>query len=358
SAGKTTTKEALLHVLGAQSPRVHASVKSFNNHWGVPLTLARMPRNTEYAIFEIGMNHAGEITPLVKMVRPHVSMITLIAAAHLGNFKDMDGIAHAKAEIFRGVVRGGTALINRDDKRFKLLSQLAGEAGVHRVVGYGENTKADVVLLGSELGPDNSTASVNVFGETVDIRIPIPGRHVVQNMLGVLGAIHLLGGSVKRAADAIASLEAVDGRGKLYTVDVKGGSFAVIDESYNANPASVAATLQILKSMTPGKGGRRIAILGDMLELGEFSAKLHAGLVGDVRLSDLDRVILGGPEMKALAEAIGDQGPPVMHYEATDDVIKAALELVKAGDVVLVKSSNGIGFSRVVAALREQGVAA
>ncbi|MEM9999981.1 MAG: UDP-N-acetylmuramoyl-tripeptide--D-alanyl-D-alanine ligase [Pseudomonadota bacterium] len=355
SAGKTTTKEALLHVLGAQSEKVHASVKSFNNHWGVPLSLARMPEDSEYAIFEIGMNHAGEITPLVKMVRPHVSMVTLIAAAHLGNFRDLNEIAHAKAEIFRGVVRGGTALINRDDRRFKLLSQSAGEAGVHRVAGYGKIKKSDVVLLDVDLKANGSTARANVFGEKVEFTVPIPGRHVVQNMLGVLGGVQLLGGDVAAAAEALATLPAVDGRGKVYKFRAKAGPFTVIDESYNANPASVAATLQVLHSMKPKGRGRRIAILGDMLELGEHARKLHAGLLDDVRAADLDRLLLGGPEMKALAEAIGDEGPSVMHYEQTDDVIAAALKLVRAGDVVLVKSSNGTGFSRLIKAFEENG---
>jgi len=354
SAGKTTTKEALRHVFAQQSSKVHASPKSFNNHWGVPLTLARMPQDTEYAVFEIGMNHAGEITPLVKMVRPHVAMITLIAAAHLGNFKNMDGIAHAKAEIFRGVVRGGTALINRDDKRFKMLSQLAGEAGVHRVAGYGKIKKSDVVLTDVDLRADASTVSANVFGEKVTFEVPIAGRHVVQNLLGVLGAAHLLGADVEKAAASFASLQSVEGRGKLHTFKAETGPFTVIDESYNANPASVAATLQILKTMEPGTNGRRIAILGDMLELGDHARKLHAGLADDVREAELDRVILGGPEMKALAEAIGDGGPSVMHYDAADDVVTAAINLVHAGDVVLVKSSNGIGFSKVIKAFEKK----
>ncbi|MEO1703172.1 MAG: UDP-N-acetylmuramoyl-tripeptide--D-alanyl-D-alanine ligase [Pseudomonadota bacterium] len=354
SAGKTTTKEALRHVFEGQSPNVHASPKSFNNHWGVPLTLARLPQNTEYAVFEIGMNHAGEITPLVKMVRPHVAMITLIAAAHLGNFKNIDGIAHAKAEIFRGVVRGGTALINRDDKRFKMLSQLAGEAGVHRVAGYGEIKKSDVVLLDVDLRSDSSSVKANVFGEKVTFEVPIAGRHVVQNLLGVLGAVHLLGGDVKGAAASLDTLQSVDGRGKIYSFNASdGGAFTLIDESYNANPASVAATLDILKTMQPGSGGRRIAILGDMLELGDHAQKLHAGLVDVVRDADLDRLLLGGPEMKALAEAIGDGGPSVMHYENTGDVVAAALKLVHAGDVVLVKASNGTGFAKVIKAFEE-----
>ncbi|MEL6436185.1 MAG: UDP-N-acetylmuramoyl-tripeptide--D-alanyl-D-alanine ligase [Pseudomonadota bacterium] len=355
SAGKTTTKEALKHVLEAQSERVHASPKSFNNHWGVPLTLARMPRETEFGIFEIGMNHAGEITPLTKMVRPHVAMVTLIAAAHLGNFDNIEGIAHAKGEIFRGVVRGGTALINRDDKRFKLLSQLAGEAGVHRVTGYGENKRADTVLTGVTLTPDASSASARVFGEDVDFNVPMPGRHVVQNMLGVLACVHLVGGDVRAAAEAIASLEAVDGRGKVMICKptTGTGSFTLIDESYNANPASVEATLGILASMQPVSGGRRIAVLGDMLELGDHAKKLHAGLADAVRGAGLDRVVLGGLEMKALAEEIGEGGPPVIHYEATDDVISAVKQLAKTNDIVLVKSSNGIGFSRVVSAFEQ-----
>lgn len=347
SAGKTTTKDALAHVL-AKSGRVHYSPASFNNHWGVPLTLARMPEATQFAVFEIGMNHAGEITPLVKMVRPHVAMVTLIAAAHLGHFKDLDDIAHAKAEIFRGLVRGGTALINRDDKRFKLLAQLAGEAGVHRIAGYGESNKADVHLLNAKYLEDCSTVTAKVFGEDVAFKVGVPGRHVVLNSLGVLGAVHLVGGDLSAALHALSDLQAPDGRGRTYQFKSGDGTFTLIDESYNANTASIAAVLQHLSDIKPKRRGRRIAVLGDMLELGMHSKKLHEGLAEPVLAAGLSRLLLGGAEMKALADKLAGSDLHVEHFETVDDLMPVLQKTVRADDVVLVKSSNGLGFSRIV----------
>ncbi|MBO6637384.1 MAG: UDP-N-acetylmuramoylalanyl-D-glutamyl-2,6-diaminopimelate--D-alanyl-D-alanine ligase [Roseitalea sp.] len=347
SAGKTTTKDALRHVLG-RCGKVHASVASYNNHWGVPLTLARMPADADHGVFEIGMNHAGEITPLVKLVRPHIGMITLIAAAHLGNFKNLDGIAHAKAEIFSGVVRGGTALINRDDKRFKLLADLAGQAGINKVIGYGADKKADARLVKAKYHADCSCVTAMLFGEEIAFKVGLPGRHVVQNMLGVLAACHLMGADMTTVAHALAELQAPDGRGRQYTFEAGEGPFTLIDESYNANPASVAAALELLAALEPKPGGRRIAVLGDMLELGSHSARLHKGLAGPVGKAGLDRLYLAGDEMRALAGAVGEDGPVTDHFDDVDTLGAALRRDVSAGDVVMIKSSNGIGFSRLV----------
>jgi len=347
SAGKTTTKDALRHVLG-RCGKVHASVASYNNHWGVPLTLARMPAETDYGVFEIGMNHAGEITPLVKLVRPHIGMITLIAAAHLGNFKNLDGIAHAKAEIFSGLVRGGTALINRDDKRFKLLADLAGQAGVNKIIGYGADKKADARLVNAKYHADCSCVTAMLFGEEIAFKAGLPGRHVVQNMLGVLAACHLMGADMTTVAHALADLQAPDGRGRTYTFRAGEGDFTLIDESYNANPASVAAALELLAALEPKSGGRRIAVLGDMLELGSHSARLHKALAGPVEKAALDRLYLAGAEMRALAGAIGKDGPVTDHFDDVEALGAALRRDVLAGDVVMIKSSNGIGFSRLV----------
>src|SRR5690606_41283980 len=215
SAGKTTTKEALRHGLSSVG-RVHASAASFNNHWGVPLTLARMPTDCDYAIFEIGMNHEGEIRPLVKLVRPHVAIVTLIAAAHLGHFKTLDDIARAKAEIFEGVEHGGAALLNRDDQRWALLGKMAREAGIQKVIGFGEHAKAVYRLVNLALHPDHSLITARIGGREINARIGAPGRHMVQNALAVLGAAHLVGADVEKVAKSLESLRAEPGRGKRH----------------------------------------------------------------------------------------------------------------------------------------------
>ncbi|WP_281167582.1 UDP-N-acetylmuramoylalanyl-D-glutamyl-2,6-diaminopimelate--D-alanyl-D-alanine ligase [Ahrensia kielensis] len=349
SAGKTTTKDALAHAL-ATCGRVHASAASFNNHWGVPLTLARMPEETEYGIFEIGMNHAGEITPLAKMVQPHIAIVTLVAAAHMGHFKTLDDIAHAKGEIFSGLVRGGTAIINRDDKRFKLLSEIAEKSGVKNIVGYGANRRGDVVLKNAEYLDDCTTAIAKVFGQEVAFKVSVPGKHVVQNMLAILTTAHLVEADMCKVSHSLARLTASDGRGRHYELKVSGGTFTLIDESYNANPASMEAALEMLASMNPKGRGRRIAVLGDMLEMGKFSQKLHAALADPLARFAIKDVYLAGSEMIALEAALGEEFN-THYFEDADSLAKEFTEVPSAGDVIMVKSSNGIGFSKIVKAL-------
>ena len=352
SAGKTSTKEALRHAL-ATVGKVHASAASFNNHWGVPLTLARMPADCDYAIFEIGMNHEGEIRPLVKLVRPHVAVVTLIAAAHLGHFRTLDDIARAKAEIFEGIEHGGAALINRDDERWNLLAKLAREAGVEKIVGFGEHAKAAYRLTNASLHPDHSLISAAIAGKEVAARIGAPGRHVVQNALAVLGAADLVGADVQKVALALESLSAEAGRGKRHVLRHPKGQITLIDESYNANPASMQAAMALLDA-TPVTGeGRRIAVLGDMLELGGHSAKLHAALADLIAGTRTDLILLAGPEMKSLAEAL-PEGVKVEYRAAAEDLKPVLIDTVRPGDVVMVKSSKGIGFSKLVDALIRQ----
>jgi UDP-N-acetylmuramoyl-tripeptide--D-alanyl-D-alanine ligase len=349
SAGKTTTKEAMRHALSAVG-KVHASDKSFNNHWGVPLTLARMPEDCDYAIFEIGMNHPGEIRPLVKLVRPHIAVVTLIAAAHLGHFKSLDEIARAKAEIFEGVEPDGHALINRDDTRWKLLEKAAKAAGVAHVWGFGEHSRAQFKLLKYRQHPDGSTITAKIAGQEICAKIGAPGRHMVQNALAVLGAAQLAGADLAKVALALADVRAERGRGRRHVLRHPDGPFTLIDESYNANPASMKAAIELLDATPVGEGGRRIAVLGDMLELGSHAAKLHAALAETIAGTSTDMVFLAGPEMKALAESL----PVDFHAEYRPDVAELqalVLKAVRPGDAIMVKSSNGIGFTRIVDAL-------
>ncbi|MDR6633023.1 UDP-N-acetylmuramoyl-tripeptide--D-alanyl-D-alanine ligase [Phyllobacterium sp. 1468] len=352
SVGKTTTKEALRHVL-AQAGKVHASVASFNNHWGVPLTLARMSADTDYGIFEIGMNHADEIRPLVKMVRPHVALITLIAAAHLGHFKNLQEIAIAKAEIFEGVAPGGYALLNRDDKHFKLLEKLARDAGVEHIKSFGENARADYRLMKLKLHAECSCLTARLAGEEAVVKIGAPGRHIVQNVLAVLGAAHLTGADMTKVTLALASLRPESGRGARHLLEIADGTFTLIDESYNANPASMRAAIELLAAATPHGKGRRIAVLGDMLELGKQAPKLHAELSSVILANPINMVFLGGPEMAALKSAM----PVEFHAEyrqTVDELQPQLLNTIRAGDVIMVKSSKGTGFAQIVKTLLQK----
>ncbi|HMF66786.1 MAG TPA: UDP-N-acetylmuramoylalanyl-D-glutamyl-2,6-diaminopimelate--D-alanyl-D-alanine ligase [Phyllobacterium sp.] len=352
SVGKTTTKEALRHVL-AKAGKVHASVASFNNHWGVPLTLARMPADTDYGVFEIGMNHADEIRPLAKMVRPHVALITLIAPAHLGHFKNLQEIAIAKAEIFEGVVPGGYALLNRDDKHFKLLEKMALDAGVEHVKSFGENTRADYRLIKLKLHDECSCLTARLAGEEVVVKIGAPGRHIVQNVLAVLGGAHLTGADMTKVTLALASLRPESGRGARHILEIANGTFTLIDESYNANPASMRAAIELLAAATPQGKGRRIAVLGDMLELGKQAPKLHAELSSVILANPINMVFLGGPEMAALKSAM----PVEFHAEyrqTVDELQPQLLNTIRAGDVIMIKSSKGTGFAQIVKTLLQK----
>ncbi len=338
SVGKTTTKEMLVAAL-APDGAVHASPASFNNHWGVPLSLARLPREAAYGVFEIGMNHAGEIEPLTRMVRPHVAIVTTVGPVHLEYFKNEEGIARAKAEIFLGVEPGGAAIINRDNQHYELLAELAREAGVERIVGFGEHADADVRLDAVNLKESVSCIAATVLGEEVSYKLGAPGRHLVQNSLAVLGAVSLLGGDLARAALALAGLAAGKGRGQRQELKLPGGSAVLIDESYNANPASMNAAIALLGHTEPGGNGRRIAILGDMLELGRGAEAMHAGLAVPLAEADVDAVFLVGPLMRALWDAL----PVRLHGGYTEkaaDMEPLVAEAIAPGDVIMVKGSN------------------
>ena len=353
SVGKTTTKEALRHVLSACG-KVHASAASFNNHWGVPLTLARMPEDADYGVFEIGMNHHDEIRPLVKMVQPHVAAITLIAPAHLGHFANLEEIAVAKAEIFEGVLPGGYALLNRDDKRFKQLETLAVAAGIEHIATFGENARSTYKLRDLVMKSDCSCITVSLAGQEAAVKISAPGRHMVQNMLAVMGAAHLVGADMTKVVLALASLQAEAGRGAQYRLRHGEGTFTLIDESYNANPASMRAALSLLEATEPqGEGaekGRRIAVLGDMLELGKQSSKLHGDLARPIVDAHVNMLFIGGAHMSALKSAMPAE-IQVEYRESVDELLPLVVKAVRPGDVVMIKSSKSIGFVKIVNAL-------
>jgi UDP-N-acetylmuramoyl-tripeptide--D-alanyl-D-alanine ligase len=350
SVGKTSTKEMLRVALSA-SGETHASAASFNNHWGVPLTLARMPRETAFGVFEIGMNHAGEITPLVGMVRPHVAIITTIAASHLGNFDSLDGIADAKAEIFTGVVPGGHAVISRDTPYFERLAAAAKACGITDIVSFGKHPESDVRMEQVALHADCCCVTASVFGETVIYKLGLPGAHMAVNSLCVLAAAKLMGADLARAALALASAAPAKGRGVRERLRMEGGELMLIDESYNANPASVGAALALLGASQPGWRGRRIAVLGDMLELGPQGPELHAGLLEPMDAAKVDVLYAAGPLMANLWDRV--PGERRGAYAATSEALRDALLAgLRPGDVVMIKGSLGSRMGPLVEAIR------
>jgi UDP-N-acetylmuramoyl-tripeptide--D-alanyl-D-alanine ligase len=350
SVGKTSTKEMLRVALSA-SGQTHASAASFNNHWGVPLTLARFPRNAAFGVFEVGMNHAGEITPLVDMVKPHIAIITTIAESHLGHFKSLDEIADAKAEIFSGLVEGGTAIINRDTPYYDRLAKSARAQGVSNIVSFGEHEKADVRMERVALHPTCCCITASVMGEPVVFKLGVPGRHMALNSLAVLATAKLAGADLARAALALAEAAPAKGRGVQERLKGSAGEILLIDESYNANPASVAAALGLLAQAKTGKNGRKIAALGDMLELGEFGPGLHAGLAKDIDEQLLDRLYAAGPLMAHLWAAVSPSRRG-FHAENSAELAARLVPELRDGDVVMVKGSLGSKMALVVEAIK------
>jgi UDP-N-acetylmuramoyl-tripeptide--D-alanyl-D-alanine ligase len=350
SVGKTGTKEALRLAL-SKDGETHASVASYNNQWGVPLSLARCPSSARYAVFEMGMNHSGEIAPLARLVRPHVAVVTTIAPVHLEFLGSLANIADAKAEIFLGVPSDGAAVINRDIDQFAQLEQRAHEAGIARVISFGEHGEADARLIKCALHARCSTVEAEILGTRFSYKIGAPGRHLVINSLAVLAAAELVGADIALAALALAELQAASGRGAPITIELSGGTALLLDESYNANPASVAAALAVLGRSLIGPQGRRIAVLGDMLELGPSGSDLHRELADAVVANGIDLVFCCGPLMHALWQAL----PASCRGGYAED--SAALEAqvmpaIRAGDVVMVKGSLGSRMAPIVKALQ------
>ena len=352
SVGKTGTKEALKLALSKEG-ETHASAASYNNHWGVPLSLARCPESARFAVLEMGMNHAGEIAPLTELVRPHVAIITTIEPVHLEFFPSVEAIADAKAEIFQGIEPGGAAVINRDNPHFARLEKQAKDANVGRIVSFGENAKADARLVKFALQADSSTAQARILGHDVTYKLGAPGRHVVQNSLAVLAAAALAGADLAMSAVALAELAPPTGRGARQTLEVPGGQALLIDESYNANPASMRAAIALLGQAPIGPRGRRIAVLGEMLELGVQGVELHSGLAAPIADHSVDLVFCAGPLYRGLWEALpsGRKGG----YADTSASLEAqVLGAVQAGDAVMIKGSLGSKMGPIVKALVRQ----
>ncbi len=349
SAGKTGVKSAIAAALERFAPdAVHASVKSYNNHVGVPLSLARMPADSRFGVFEMGMNHAGELHALTAQVRPHVAVITTIAPAHIEYFGSEEAIADAKGEIFAGLQAGGTAIIPFDSPHRERLIGHARPYAAH-IVTFGTGEGADVRALDYALLPDCTTSTAQVGGERLTFKIGMAGRHWLNNALAVLAAVQAAGGDLALAGLSLAEMTGLPGRGQRFRT-VSGA--VVIDESYNANPASMAAALNVLGEVVPAGQGRRIALLGEMRELGAQAADFHAALAPLVLGSGAVRAVLVGPQMSALVHALRRQ-ISVVHVDSAAQV--ADVLGLAPDDVLLVKGSNGVGLGAVVAALREEG---
>jgi UDP-N-acetylmuramoyl-tripeptide--D-alanyl-D-alanine ligase len=352
SVGKTSTKEALLHVLSAQG-QTHASAASFNNHWGVPLSLARCPADARFAVFEIGMNHAGEITPLVKMVRPHVAIITTVEPVHLEFFSGIEAIADAKAEIFEGVVADGAVVLNHDNSQFARLSRRARKCGISRIVSFGADKRAEARLLDISLHATCSAVHTNILGHEVTYKLGMPGRHMAMNSLAVLAASSLAGADLALASLSLSQLVPPAGRGVRQTLVVPGGEVTLIDESYNANPASMAAALSVLGRAKIGPQGRRIAVLGDMLELGPASDELHAGLNDAIKADHIDLVFCCGPLMRNLWDGLST-GKRGGYADSAAGLEAQVLAAIRSGDAVMIKGSFGSKMKTIVTALEKR----
>ena len=351
SVGKTTTKEAIRIVFEAAGS-THASIKSFNNHWGVPLMLAGLPEGAQFGVFEMGMSAADEIRPLSQLVRPHIAVITTVAAAHLEAFDSIDGIARAKAEIFAGLEPGGTVVLNADHPHIGILLEEAHAAGVQNIVTYGEARGVDWQILKIETAADKSFATIEHDGVQHELVLPVPGRHMVANATAALAVAHIAGVEPEVALRALASFGAQAGRGQRSLLGPREKPLLLIDESYNANTASMGAALEVFAAQAAPEG-RKVVILGDMLELGTQSEALHASLKPAVLASGAERIFLVGSGMGALAAALGP-GRVAAHTQTSAEMAEIVLNDLAYGDAVMVKGSNGVGLTKIVDQIRQR----
>ncbi|MBL8706370.1 MAG: UDP-N-acetylmuramoylalanyl-D-glutamyl-2,6-diaminopimelate--D-alanyl-D-alanine ligase [Rhodospirillales bacterium] len=357
SVGKTGTKEALALALSVQG-KTHASAGNLNNEIGAPLSLARLPRDAAYAVFELGMNHAGEISRLSHLVRPDVAVITNVEPVHIEFFGSVEAIADAKAEIFDGMSAAGAAVLNIDNPHFARLMKSAQDRGLMRILSFGTDENAYARLIDCSLHATCSAVQAEIGGERIDYCIAMAGRHWVVNSLAVLTAVRAAGGDIAIGASSLSRLKPLKGRGERHRVDLPGGgAFELIDESYNASPASMRAALQVLAGTKPGAGGRRIAVMGDMRELGDGAGEMHRELAPDVIQAGIDLVFACGPHMRLMYDMIG-QRQRGAHAATSTELSPRIVGAVRAGDVVMVKGSLGTNMAPIVAALRNLADAA
>lgn len=344
SVGKTSVKEALAHMF-ATFGKSHKSLKSYNNHWGVPLTMARMPQETEFGIFEMGMNHAGELSDLSNLLCPDIALITTVAPAHLAHFENVEAIADAKAEIIDGLRNNGTLILNADNP---YTARIAEKAKGKKIITFGHSNECDVTIVTSQTHEHGSNTRLRINAQQIDVTLLVPGEHWVTNGAACMAVALAAGIDLRKAAMALRGVRAEPGRGEIHALNIDEKSIALIDESYNANPTSMEAAINVLGL----KPGRRIAVLGDMAELGKDEIEMHAALTRPLEEAGVSRVIVIGECMRALKGALPQimRGAWARDWELALDALKEELE---DGDVVLVKGSNSVGLSKLVAALKE-----
>jgi UDP-N-acetylmuramoyl-tripeptide--D-alanyl-D-alanine ligase len=351
SVGKTTAKEMLRAMLTACGA-THASAASYNNHWGVPLTLARMPADARFGVFEMGMNHAGEIAPLTRMARPHVALVTTIAPVHIEHLGSIEAIADAKAEIFLGLEPQGTAILNRDAPQFERLKTAAAARGA-LALSFGRGADCDAQLLAVEAIDSDSRVRARVLAHELTFELGAPGLHMAQDALGALLTVEALGADLEACAAVLEFFSPQKGRGDRFSLPTPDGPATIIDESYNANPASMRAALALLAAAKPGPQGRRIAVIGDMLELGPKAAAMHAELAADLSANKVDLLFGAGPLTRALYEAAPASMRAAWTERSSELTDKVALTL-RGGDIAMVKGSNGSRMGPLVSALRDR----
>lgn len=352
SVGKTGTKEGLALAFAAQG-KTHATLGNLNNEIGLPLTMDRMPADTDYAVLEMGMNHPGEIQPLSDLARPDIAVITTVQPVHLEYFEGIQGIADAKSEIFSGLKKDGHAILPRDHPLFHHMRERALAAGIRedRIIGFGTHPEAHVQLLKCDTTDTGSRATATIGGQTLVYDIGMPGEHWAINSLAILAAVRYLGGDLDKAVGALQAWLPGKGRGQRYQVNLpQGGSFTLIDESYNASPPAMRAAFDVLAHVEPQPGGRRVAILGDMLELGDAAPSLHAALAASLEENSINMVFTAGPNMAHLNKVL-DKDKKANHATDSAALVGPVKSYIGAGDVVLVKGSLGMRMATVVNAL-------